>query len=255
MLVPRHPQRGDAVAGVLAAAGLAAARRSRGEVPTASIAVYLADTLGELGLFYRLAPVAFIGNSLVDGGGHNPLEAVQLGAAVLYGPHVKNFADVFARLDLASPTARVTDAASLAVRGRGPPGRSRRRPPARRGAARGLWRPRRRARRHHGGARPLSRGAGRMRFTAPPFWWRAATPAPPLSLWPFAKLWAMGAAARLARPPRFRPPVAVVCVGNYVVGGAGKTPTVIALAGHRACRRPEARHPRPRLRRHGRRGR
>jgi 3-deoxy-D-manno-octulosonic-acid transferase len=114
LLVPRHPQRGDAVAGVLASAGLATARRSRGEVPTASIAVYLADTLGELGLFYRLAPVAFIGNSLVDGGGHNPLEAVQLAAAVLYGPHVKNFADVFARLDAASPAARVTDAATLA---------------------------------------------------------------------------------------------------------------------------------------------
>jgi 3-deoxy-D-manno-octulosonic-acid transferase len=76
--------------------------------------VYLADTLGELGLFYRLAPVAFIGNSLVAGGGHNPAEAVELGAAVLTGPHVHNFTDVFARLSGAAPATLVPGPQHLA---------------------------------------------------------------------------------------------------------------------------------------------
>ena len=67
-----------------------------------------------------------------------------------------------------------------------------------------------------------------MRLTAPSFWWRERAGAGVL-LWPFARLWGIGAEWRMARPARFRPPVAVICVGNYVVGGAGKTPTVIAL--------------------------
>jgi 3-deoxy-D-manno-octulosonic-acid transferase len=116
VIVPRHPNRGDEAAATVAAAGLAVARRSRGEGIDEAIAVYLADTLGELGLFYRLAPVAFVGNSLVaGGGGHNPIEAIQLGATVLHGPHVANFAEVFACLDAAVPQPGVDDAASLAV--------------------------------------------------------------------------------------------------------------------------------------------
>jgi 3-deoxy-D-manno-octulosonic-acid transferase len=114
IIVPRHPQRGDDAAGVLTAAGLVVARRSRGELPTPATEVYLADTLGELGLFYRLAPVAFIGNSLVGGGGHNPAEAVELGAAVLTGPHVDNFTDVFARLGRAAPATLVPGPEQLA---------------------------------------------------------------------------------------------------------------------------------------------
>ena len=115
LIVPRHPERGEAVAGLLAAGGLKIARRSRGESLTPATDIYVADTLGELGLFYRLASVAFVGNSLVPpGGGHNPLEAIQLGAAVITGPEVNNFADVFARLDRACPMGPITDAASLA---------------------------------------------------------------------------------------------------------------------------------------------
>ena len=61
--------------------------------------VYIADTLGELGLIYRLAPIVFIGGSLVPHGGQNPIEAVKLKAAIMHGPHVFNFADIYSELD------------------------------------------------------------------------------------------------------------------------------------------------------------
>ena len=77
------------------ASGLHAALRSREELPTAATDIYVADTLGELGLFYRLSPIVFMGGSLVDHGGQNPIEAVKLGAAVVHGPHVFNFSDVY----------------------------------------------------------------------------------------------------------------------------------------------------------------
>jgi tetraacyldisaccharide 4'-kinase len=69
-----------------------------------------------------------------------------------------------------------------------------------------------------------------MRRTAPEFWWRTEPNAAALALWPIARIWAAAATWRMAKPPTWRAPVAVVCVGNFVVGGAGKTPTVIALA-------------------------
>jgi tetraacyldisaccharide 4'-kinase len=67
-----------------------------------------------------------------------------------------------------------------------------------------------------------------MALRPPAFWWRS--PGAAVALWPLARLWGWGAARRMEQPPRLRPGVAVICVGNYVVGGAGKTPTVIALA-------------------------
>jgi len=67
--------------------------------------------------------------------------------------------------------------------------------------------------------------------TAPPaFWWRARPSAAAIALWPLSKIWGQSASLRMNRTPRFRPPVPVICVGNFVVGGAGKTPTAIALA-------------------------
>ncbi|WP_135468268.1 3-deoxy-D-manno-octulosonic acid transferase [Crenalkalicoccus roseus] len=96
VLVPRHPERGAEVAA--AAAGLAVARRAAGAMPGPEVAVYVADTLGELGLFYRLAGVAFVGGSLVPHGGQNPLEPARLGCPVLVGPHCWNFAEPVARL-------------------------------------------------------------------------------------------------------------------------------------------------------------
>jgi len=73
--------------------------RSREELPTAATDIYVADTMGELGLFYRLSPIVFVGGSLVQHGGQNPIEAVKLGASIVHGPHVFNFADVYEALD------------------------------------------------------------------------------------------------------------------------------------------------------------
>jgi len=114
VIVPRHPERGSAVRETLAARRLSVAQRSRGEPLLREVDVYLADTLGELGLFYRLAPLAFLGGSLVPHGGQNPLEAVQLDAVVLHGPHVQNFSEVYGTLDAVRASVRVTDAESLA---------------------------------------------------------------------------------------------------------------------------------------------
>lgn len=90
IIAPRHPNRGDAVAAAAARFGYRVTRRSRGERPSAETDVHLVDVLGELGLWYRLAPAVFIGGSLVDKGGHNPLEPARLNAAVLMGPHRAN---------------------------------------------------------------------------------------------------------------------------------------------------------------------
>lgn len=99
VIVPRHPQRGPAIAQMVANARLQTALRSRGDLPSADTDIYVADTMGELGLFYRLAPVVFMGGSLVPHGGQNPIEPVKLDAAILHGPHIFNFADLYAELD------------------------------------------------------------------------------------------------------------------------------------------------------------
>jgi 3-deoxy-D-manno-octulosonic-acid transferase len=95
VIAPRHPNRGDAVASLLAEHHLPAARRSAGEAIGDQIQIYLADTIGELGLFYTLAPLSFIGGSLVSHGGQNPIEAVKLGSGVLSGPHTFNFPETY----------------------------------------------------------------------------------------------------------------------------------------------------------------
>ena len=73
--------------------------------------VYLMDTIGELGLLYRTAPFAFVGGSLVEHGGQNPLEAARLGLPVLHGPHVFNFRGEYDELDAAGVAREVADAA------------------------------------------------------------------------------------------------------------------------------------------------
>ena len=88
VIVPRHPARGEGIAEIAKAAGLAGALRSQRAQPMPDVAIYIADTLGELGLIYRVAPIVFMGGSLASHGGQNPIEAVRLGAAVLHGPHV-----------------------------------------------------------------------------------------------------------------------------------------------------------------------
>src|ERR1700758_4520201 len=106
VIVPRHPDRGPTIGKLIEAAGLNAALRSGQELPTAATDIYVADTLGELGLFYRLAPVVFMGGSLVAHGGQNPIEAIKLGAAIVHGPHVFNFADVYGALDASGGARR-----------------------------------------------------------------------------------------------------------------------------------------------------
>jgi 3-deoxy-D-manno-octulosonic-acid transferase len=116
VIAPRHPERGAGIADIAAAAGLKAALRSRGEPPGRDVDVYVSDTLGELGLVYRLAPIVFIGGSLARHGGQNPIEAVKLGAAIMHGPHIWNFSDIYSTLDQAGGAAMVADAEALAAR-------------------------------------------------------------------------------------------------------------------------------------------
>lgn len=109
VLAPRHPQRGDEVRALIAEAGLTVASRSKGETPDAATDVYLTDTIGEMGLIYRLAPVAYIGGSLVPHGGQNPIEPSRLDVAVVHGPHVFNFADLYRDLDETGGAQAVAD--------------------------------------------------------------------------------------------------------------------------------------------------
>jgi 3-deoxy-D-manno-octulosonic-acid transferase len=99
IIAPRHPPRGESIAEIAKVAGLTVGLRSRGDEPKQNMDVYIADTLGELGLIYRLAPIVFMGGSLISHGGQNPIEALRLGAAVVHGPHVANFAEIYRTLD------------------------------------------------------------------------------------------------------------------------------------------------------------
>jgi 3-deoxy-D-manno-octulosonic-acid transferase len=116
VIAPRHPARGESIAEIAKTAGLATALRSRRAQPMPDIGVYIADTLGELGLIYRLAPIVFMGGSLVTHGGQNPIEPIRLGAAVLHGPHVWNFAELYAALDEARGAESVADEEMLMIR-------------------------------------------------------------------------------------------------------------------------------------------
>jgi 3-deoxy-D-manno-octulosonic-acid transferase len=113
IIAPRHPDRGGALEAEFEESGLVVARRSAGEPVSPETDIYLADTLGELGLFYRLTPIAFLGGSLIPHGGQNPIEAVELNAAILHGPHVHNFAEVYAALDEAGGAEEVGDLEAL----------------------------------------------------------------------------------------------------------------------------------------------
>jgi 3-deoxy-D-manno-octulosonic-acid transferase len=93
IIAPRHPDRGPGIAEIANAGGLSATLRSHGALPREKDDIYVVDTLGELGLVYRLAPIVFVGGSLASHGGQNPVEPIKLGAAVLHGPHVWNLPD------------------------------------------------------------------------------------------------------------------------------------------------------------------
>jgi 3-deoxy-D-manno-octulosonic-acid transferase len=114
IIAPRHPERGAALANETATVGLAVSRRSCGEAVTDGTSIYLADTIGEMGIWYRLADAAFLGGSIVLHGGQNPIEAAKLGAPILHGPHVRNFAEVYDAFAASCAALPVHDAASLA---------------------------------------------------------------------------------------------------------------------------------------------
>ncbi len=97
IIVPRHPNRVEEIKLLLN--GLNFAQRSRDENIASSTEIYLADSLGELGIFYSLQNFAFIGGSLVKVGGHNPFEAIKLGCAVISGKLVPNFAEIYRDLE------------------------------------------------------------------------------------------------------------------------------------------------------------
>jgi 3-deoxy-D-manno-octulosonic-acid transferase len=114
IIAPRHPKRGAGVAELARSAGLQASLRSSGKDPSPADAIYIVDSIGELGLWYRIAPIACIGGSLAPIGGHNPIEAAQLDCALLYGPHISSITGIAAELEAANAALVVRDAASLA---------------------------------------------------------------------------------------------------------------------------------------------
>jgi 3-deoxy-D-manno-octulosonic-acid transferase len=116
VIAPRHPARGESIAEIGKVAGLAVALRSRGELPKRDVDIYIADTVGELGLIYRIAPIVFMGGSLATHGGQNPIEAIRLGAAVLHGPCVWNFAEIYSTLDKVHGAELVVDEEALTSR-------------------------------------------------------------------------------------------------------------------------------------------
>lgn len=108
ILAPRHPRRGDEVAAMLAAQGLDFGRRSAGGQPQVGQQVFLADTLGEMDLWYGMAGACLIGGTFAPRGGHTPWEPARAGAAILHGPDVANFAGPFARLDAGGGALRLS---------------------------------------------------------------------------------------------------------------------------------------------------
>ncbi|HYG87376.1 MAG TPA: 3-deoxy-D-manno-octulosonic acid transferase [Azospirillum sp.] len=113
IVAPRHPHRGPAIAELMRGRGLSVARRGEGALPDDGHAVYVADTMGELGVLYRQAPVVCMGGSFVRHGGQNPVEPAQLGCAVVYGPHMWNFAEITHQLEAAGGALSVPDPDAL----------------------------------------------------------------------------------------------------------------------------------------------
>ena len=114
VVAPGHANRGPEVESLAARAGLRAGRRATGLHPDRATDVYVADTIGEMGLFYRLSPLVLMGGTLVPIGGHNPIEPAKLGAAILHGPHVHSAREIYNALDRAGGALRVKDGHSLA---------------------------------------------------------------------------------------------------------------------------------------------
>jgi 3-deoxy-D-manno-octulosonic-acid transferase len=114
IIVPRHPERSDAIADMLEARGLKVARRTRGDALTPETDIFLGDTIGEMGLYLRLTEIAFVGRSLFAEGGQNPLEPAMLGCAILSGGNVQNFREAYQQLARNGSAKMVRDTEMLA---------------------------------------------------------------------------------------------------------------------------------------------
>ena len=114
IIAPRHPERGTEIAAELRDAGFAVGLGSAGEKPFAATEIFIADAMGELGLYFRLARAAFIGGSLIPHGGQNLLEAAQLSCPVIHGPHMANFQAICEEMAAAGAAVTVRDAAQIA---------------------------------------------------------------------------------------------------------------------------------------------
>jgi 3-deoxy-D-manno-octulosonic-acid transferase len=112
ILAPRHPARADKIQALALTFGLDVSRRSANDAPE-NTPVYLADTLGEMALWYALAGFTFVGGSLVDNGGHTPFEPAQFGSVVLHGPFVSNHAAAFNAMAKAGGALKVKNAVEL----------------------------------------------------------------------------------------------------------------------------------------------
>jgi len=114
IIVPRHPARGPEIENILAASGTTVSVRSRSQLPDKNIGFLLADTMGELGVFFRLTDIAFVGGSLVPHGGQNPIEPARLGCAIVHGPHMENFLAIESELNTAGASTVATTAEEIA---------------------------------------------------------------------------------------------------------------------------------------------
>lgn len=113
IIVPRHPERFDRVAGLIEEKGWTLARRSAGQAITPDTAVYLADSMGELWIWYALADMAFVGGSLAANGGHNPLEPARLAVPIVMGSQTFNFAQIVQSLIDAGGLVQVSDVSGV----------------------------------------------------------------------------------------------------------------------------------------------
>ncbi|PKQ04497.1 MAG: 3-deoxy-D-manno-octulosonic acid transferase [Alphaproteobacteria bacterium HGW-Alphaproteobacteria-11] len=114
IVVPRHPARGPSVAAECRGLGLQVAQRSTGDRIAPATNIYLGDTLGEMGLYYMLSGIAFIGGTLNSAGGHNPFEAARLDSALIAGPSDFNFVEAYAAFEKANAMTRIAAAPALA---------------------------------------------------------------------------------------------------------------------------------------------
>lgn len=115
IVVPRHPERSSEVESFYKDSSISVCKRTDFKTPECDTSIFLVDTLGELGLFYRAAPISCVGRSFSDdgGGGHNPLEPALLHSAVLHGPNVQNLQDIYDQMNAAGAAIKVDTADDL----------------------------------------------------------------------------------------------------------------------------------------------